>query len=98
MILKFRSCSLHGSQHPRHHHAGSALDVVVEGAILFSVVFKETESVLVPKILKLDEGLLAKSDEESKHDLEGKDAFYLATTAFINSSMNASYCSPVTLF
>ena len=40
-------------------HAGRALDVVIEGAVLVAVLLQEPERVLVAEILELDEGVLS---------------------------------------
>ena len=46
-------------QHARHRHAGRALDVVVEGAVLVAVLLQEPERVLVAEVLELNEGVLS---------------------------------------
>ena len=50
---------LERGEHPGTRHAGRALDVVIEGAVLVAVLLQEPEGVVVAEVLELDEGVLA---------------------------------------
>lgn len=51
----------------RHRNKGNTLNIVVEGTVLLPVFPQEPESVVVPKVFKLDERVLAVPTEQGKH-------------------------------
>ena len=59
MVPQLGVGGLESRQHARHRHAGRALDVVVEGAVLVAVLLQEPEGVVVAEVLELDECVLA---------------------------------------
>lgn len=46
---------------------GYTLNIVIEGTVLLPVFPQEAESIVVPKVLKLDERVLAIPREQGKH-------------------------------
>ena len=60
---------LQGGEDTGHDHGGRALDVVVEGAVGVAVLLEEPEGVLVAKVLKLDERVLAVVLHHGLHEL-----------------------------
>lgn len=45
------------------------LDIIIEGAVLLSVFLQEAESVVIPKVFKLDERVLSVLLNHSLHEL-----------------------------
>jgi len=62
---------------------GSALDVVVEGAILVAVFLEEAEGVVVAEVLELDQGVLAVPAHHRLHELFNKLVVLVADDALL---------------
>ena len=62
MVRQLASQCLHRSQDPGNNDTGSALDIVVERAVLVPVVLEQPERVLVPKVLELDTEMEKRAD------------------------------------
>ena len=69
MVRQLGISGLEGGQDTGYRHGGSALDVVVEGAVGVAVLFQQPEGVVVTKVLKLDQGVLAVPLYYSLHEL-----------------------------
>merc|ERR1719180_499416 len=69
MILEPGVSSLYCGKHPCHCYTCSALDVVVECAVLVPVLFKESEGIVVAKVFKLDQGVLPPTLHNRGHEL-----------------------------
>lgn len=67
-------------------HTGGALNVVIEGAILVSILVQETERVVVAKILKLDEDVLAISLHDCVHELVDEVVVTLSGYPFVSEA------------
>lgn len=57
----------------RNRNKGHTLDIIIEGTVLLSVFPQEPEGIVVPKVFKLDESVLAIPREEGKHPHERAD-------------------------
>merc|ERR1719347_34447 len=55
------------SENPSHCHASSTLYVIIESAILLSVLLQQSEGVMVAKVFKLYQCVLTKSSDHSLH-------------------------------
>ena len=69
MVGELRVCGLEGGEDAGNGDRCGALNVVVEGAVGVAVLFKESEGVVVTKVLKLDECVLAVVLHHSLHEL-----------------------------
>ena len=81
MVRQLGISGLQGGQDTGHRHGGSALDVVVEGAVGVAVLLEEPEGVLVAKVLKLDERVLAVVLHHGLHELVDEVVVLLARDA-----------------
>ena len=57
MLGKLSSAGSQSSQDPCQSHARGPLDVIIEGAILLTVLVQQTEGVVLAKVFKLNESM-----------------------------------------
>ena len=62
------------------------LDVVIEGTVFVAVVLKQSERVLVAKVLKLDQGLLAEPAHNRLHEFLDEVVVFLASDPLLTKA------------
>ena len=62
------------------------LDVVIEGTVFVAVVLEQSERVLVAKVLKLDQGLLAEPLHNRLHELLDEVVVFLASDPLLTKA------------
>merc|ERR1719450_70628 len=86
MILQRSVGSLQGSKNSSTSNTGSALNVVIEGAVHVPVFLKESEGVLVTKVFKLNQSILSISPDNSRHELINKVIILLSCHSLVSQS------------
>ena len=69
VVGELRVCGLEGGEDAGNGDGRCALNVVVEGAVRVAVLLEEPEGVVVAKVLKLDERVLAVVLDHGLHEL-----------------------------
>ena len=69
MVAELGVCGLEGGEDPSHSDGCRALNVIVKGALGVAVLLQEPEGIVVAKVLKLDERVLAIVLDHSLHEL-----------------------------
>ena len=81
VVGELRVCGLEGGEDAGNGDGCCALNVVVEGAVRVAVLLEEPEGVVVAKVLKLDERVLAVVLDHGLHELVDEVVVLLARDA-----------------
>merc|ERR1719309_381544 len=86
MVFEFSLGCLQCSKHSSTCNTGSSLNVVVEGAILVAIFLKESEGILIAKVLKLNKSILSISSDHCSHELVNEVIIILSSDSLVSQS------------
>ena len=83
MVGELGVCGLESGEDASNSNGCCALNVIVEGTVGVAVLLEEPEGVVVAKVLKLDEGVLAVVLHHGLHELVDEVIILLASYALV---------------
>ena len=86
VVGELRVCGLEGGEDAGNGDGCCALNVVVEGAVRVAVLLEEPEGVVVAKVLKLDERVLAVVLDHGLHELVDEVVVFPTGYALVSAS------------